>query len=328
MRRFFFSVLALSLLFGRSARAQSARAEMVSAVSVVVADSVITYSDIYDAVAEQAPTYRKTYGTDPQRFEQKINELKDQVVQLQVENKLILHDFTSSGYVTNVLEAFIDDRIREEIQQRFGGDRARFIKTIYASGMTYETYRRRERENFIIGYMKHQNGSDLNKILISPLKILGYYNDHQDTYKVGDQVKLRMIVVGQGADKPAGTAKQLADEVLAKINTGASFAQLAKEISSDSYRAEGGSRGWVDRGYFLGELDRVAFSLKPGEHSGVIELPEACYILQVEDVRPAHVRSLTEVRDDVERVLKTQEASRLYKKWINRLEKKTFIWYY
>lgn len=323
MRRFFFSVLALSLLLGRSARA-----EMVSAVSVAVADSVITYSEIYDAVADRAQTVRKVYGADPQRFEQEINKLRDQEVQLQVENKLILHDFITAGYVTNVLEAFIDDRIRDEIQQRFGGDRARFIQTIYKEGMTFETYRRKERENFIIGYMKHQNGSDLNKILISPLKIQQYYQDHQDTYKVGDQVKLRMIVVGQGADKPAGTAKQIADEVLAKINAGASFEQLAKEINSDSLRVEGGSRGWVDRGEYRAELDSVAFSLKPGEHSGVIDLPEASYILQVEDVRLAHVRPLTEVRDEVERALKAQESLRLYKKWINRLEKKTFIWYY
>ncbi|MGO8698798.1 MAG: peptidyl-prolyl cis-trans isomerase [Limisphaerales bacterium] len=323
MRRFFFSVLALSLLLGRSARA-----EMVSAVSVAVADSVITYSDIYIALADQVQTARNRYGADPQRFEQEINKLRDQEVQSQVENKLILHDFTSSGYVTNVLEAFVDDRIRDEIQQRFGGDRARFIKTIYARGMTFETYRRQERENFIIGYMKHQNGSDLNKILISPLKIQEYYNDHQDTYKVGDQVKVRMIVIGQGADKPAGTAKQLADEVLAKINAGASFEQLAKEINSDSFRATGGSRGWMDRRDFRPELESIAFSLKPGEHSGVIDLKEACYILQVEDVRLAHIMPLTEVRDEVERVLKTQESLRLYKKWMNRLEKKTFIWYY
>jgi parvulin-like peptidyl-prolyl isomerase len=169
----------------------------------------------------------------------------------------------------------------------------------------------------------------LKKILISPLKIQEYYNDHQDAYKLGDQVKLRMIVVGQGADKPAGAAKQLAEEVLAKINAGTSFAQMAKEInSSESQRAEGGSRGWVDRSELRAELDRVAFSLKPGEHSGVIDLPEASYLLHVEDVRPAHVKSLPEVRDEVERALKAQESLRLYRKWINRLEKKTFIVYY
>jgi parvulin-like peptidyl-prolyl isomerase len=323
MRRFFFLLCALPSLFP-----SPTQAELVSAVSVVVSDSVITAADIYDAVAERAQTARRVYAGDPQRFDQEVNKLRDQEIQRQVEDKLILHDFVTGGYVTNALEAYIDDRIREEIQQRFGGDRARFIKTIYAEGMTFETYRREEREKFIIGYMKHQNGSDLIKILISPLKIQQYYEAHQDTYKVGDQIKLRMIVIDQRSDKPAGTAKQMADEVLAKINSGVPFEQMAKVYSSGAQHAEGGSRGWVDRGEFRPELDRVAFSLKPGQHSDVIDLGEACYIIEAEDVRPAHVRSLTEVRDEVERVLKTQESLRLYRKWINRLEKKTFIWYY
>lgn len=323
MRRFFFFALAFSLLCR-----WPAQAEMVSAVSVVVANSVITYSDIYDAVAERARTARTVYASDPQRFEQEVNKIRDQEIQRQVEDKLILHDFITAGYVTNVLEAFIDDRIRDEIQQRFGGDRARFIKTIYAQGMTFETYRREEREKFIIGYMKRQNGSDLTKILISPLKILEYYNAHQDAYKVGDQVKLRMIVIDKNTAQPE-KAQQLAREVLAKINAGAPFEQMAKEVySSEAQRAEGGSRGWVDRGEFRPELDRLAFSLKPGEHSDIVDLPEACYILQVDDVHPAHIKSLTEVRDEVDRALKTQDSLRLYKKWINRLEKKTFIWYY
>jgi peptidyl-prolyl cis-trans isomerase SurA len=323
MRRFFFIALALGWLGGGVARA-----ELVSAVSVLVSDSVITYAQIYDAVADRAQTARRLYAGDPLRFEREVNKLRDQEIQKQVEDKLILHDFATAGYVTNVLEAFIDDRIREEIQQRFGGDRARFIKTLYAEGMTYETYRREEREKFIIGYMKHQNGSDMFKILISPLKIQQYYEAHQDTYKVGDQVKLRMIVIDQRSDQPPGTAKRLADEVLAKIKAGASFEQMARVNSSGMQRAEGGARGWVDRNEFRPELDRVAFSLHAGERSEVIELPEACYILEVEDAHPAHVRSLTEVRDEVERVLKDQESLRLYKRWINRLEKKTFIRYY
>jgi parvulin-like peptidyl-prolyl isomerase len=329
MRRLLFLAVALALFCGRPARA-----ELVSMVSVVVADSVITYAEIYDAVAERAQTARRIYAGDPQRFDQEVSKLRDQEIQRQVEDKMILHDFVTAGYVTNVLEAFIDDRIREEIQQRYGGDRARFIKTIYAEGMTYETYRRVERERFIIGYMKQQNNSDLRKVLISPLRIQQYYEQHQDVYKVGDQVKLRMIVVDQRSDMPAGASRRLADEVLAKINSGVDFGQMADEIqtsktyASGAARAEGGSRGWVDRAEYRPELDQVAFSLKPGQHSDVIEEPEACYILQADEVRPAHVKPLTEVRDEVERTLKAQESLRLYRKWINRLEKKTFIWYY
>ena len=103
---------------------------------------------------------------------------------------------------------------------------------------------------------------------------------------------------------------------------------MAKVYSSGAQRAEGGSRGWVDRGEYRAELDQVAFTLKASQHSDVINLPEASYILQVDEVRPAHVKSLDEVRGEVEGTLRSQESHRLYKRWIDRLEKKTFIWYY
>jgi peptidyl-prolyl cis-trans isomerase SurA len=76
------------------------------------------------------------------------------------------------------------------------------------------------------------------------------------------------------------------------------------------------------------ELVDAAFSLKAGERSGVIEFPEACFLLQVDEVRTAHVRPLSEVRDEIEKTLKAQEAVRLEKKWIDRLKNKSFVRYF
>jgi parvulin-like peptidyl-prolyl isomerase len=176
--------------------------------------------------------------------------------------------------------------------------------------------------------MIYQNNSNLRKILISPLKIEQYYSGHEDEFKVDDQVHLRMIVVNQQADSAPGMARRVAEEILAKIDSGVPFAEMAGVYSSGVQRAEGGDRGWVERSYFKPELAKEAFALKPSQHSGVIELPEACYLMMVEDVRPAHVRPLTEVRDDIERTLKSVESLRLRKEWIERLKRKSFIEYY
>ena len=75
-------------------------------------------------------------------------------------------------------------------------------------------------------------------------------------------------------------------------------------------------------------LDDVSFSLKPGEVSGVIQTPESVYLMLVEQTRPAHVRPLKEVRDDIEKTLRTQEQARLEREWIDGLKKKTFIRYF
>ena len=323
VKHFYFIAVGAFLVFGLPARA-----ELVSGVSIVVNDEVITRGEIMDQVAPKIQMLYSLYGIDQKRFDEEKGKVYDQQVEELVQRKLILHEFTASGYVTNVLEAFIDDQIKKNIQREYYGDRARLIKTLQAEGMTYEMYRRRERENFIVNYMGYQNVDEPKKILISPLKIEQFYKEHQDAFKVDDQVKLRMIVINQPADGSPGEAKRTADEVLAKIDSGVPFEEMAGIYSSGSKRAEGGERGWVDRSFFKPELARIAFSLKAGQHSGVIELPEGCYILMVEEVRPAHVKSLAEVRSDIERTLKTEEKSRLRKQWIERLKNKSFIQYY
>jgi parvulin-like peptidyl-prolyl isomerase len=326
-----FSVAGSLLLHALTARADVApgsnpRPDAVTGVAVVVADSVITKGEI-DANWEQGyPTLAKLYASDPARLQLELKKLSDQLIESMVEDKLILHDFANGGYNTNVLEDFINDRIRETIQEKYYGDRARLIRTLHEEGVTYEAWRRSQRELWIIRIMKDQNASQPRKILISPLKIQQYYDSHKDEFKMEDQVKLRMIVLTNSPD--GGSPKKLGEEILAKLDSGVPFAELASVYSTGSQRAEGGDRGWVNNTYFRPEISKVAFSLKPGEHSGVIEEPEACYILMVEEVKPAHIKSLMEVRDDITKTLRSKENLRLFELWMERLKRKTSVNFY
>jgi len=76
------------------------------------------------------------------------------------------------------------------------------------------------------------------------------------------------------------------------------------------------------------ELAEIAFGLKPGERSGVIETADACYVMLVEDTRSAHYKPLVDVRDQIDQVLTLEERGRLEKQWVNKLRKKTFTKYY
>jgi parvulin-like peptidyl-prolyl isomerase len=323
LMRYLFFILCAALL----TLAAPARAELVSGVSVVVNDAVITYSEIERAMEPKVQLAAKLYANDRAAFEAEVNKLRDQQLEQLIERKLILHEFVSAGYATNVVESFIDDQIRTDIQKNYYGDRARLIQTLHAEGMTYEMFRRQEREDFIIRYMVYQNVSAPKKVLISPLKIEQYYGNHKDEFKVDDEVKVRMIVIPDQTDAP-GEARKIATEILAKIDSGVPFKEMASVYSAGSQRAEGGDRGWVDRKFFRPELADAVFSLKPGQHSGIIEVAGSCYLMMVEDARIAHVKPLTEVRADIERTLKDQENSRLRDQWINRLKKKSFIEYY
>ena len=320
MRRFLF-------LFGGALLCSGlcVRAELINGVSVVVNDSIITYDQIESGIAPIVIDIAKQYGRDQASFDKEVQKLRDRQIEELVDRKVIIAEFKTAGY--NLPETFIDDAIRDEIRNKYYGDRARLTKTLQAQGITFEMFRQQQRERIILSYMSRHNASQ-EKILISPTKIENYYKDHQDDFKVGDQVKLRMIVIPQNAESTPGAAKKVAREILEKIDGGVPFAEMAGVYSSGSQRVEGGDRGWVDRSYLKPDLANVAFKLKPGQHSDVIELPEAVYVLLVEDARTARVRKLEEVRYDIEATLKNQEGSRLRKQWLDRLKNKAFVKYY
>jgi parvulin-like peptidyl-prolyl isomerase len=303
------------------------QAALVNGINAIVNDAIITYDQVERGIAPLTELLHRQYRNQPQVLEQKLQELRTRQIEELVERQLILAEFKSAGY--KLPESFIDDAVQEEIRKNFYGDRAKLTKTLQAEGMTKEEYRQQQREKIIVDYLRSQNLSS-QKILISPHKIETYFNEHRDQFKVGDQVKLRMIAVNQPRNAEPGTAKKIAQEILKKIENGTPFSEMASIYSDGSQRAEGGDRGWIDRdrSELKKELLDAAFALKAGEHSGVIEFPEACFLIQVDAVRPAHVQPLHEVRDEIEKTLKAEESVRLQKKWIDRLKSKSFVRYF
>ena len=92
-----------------------------------------------------------------------------------------------------------------------------------------------------------------------------------------------------------------------------------------SQKAQEGLTGWEDISKVNEAFRDAIAKLKPGEHTDVVDTSTACFLLRVEDRRPTHLKPLSEVRDEIEKTLRTQEKTRLYEKWIKRLEKKTLV---
>jgi parvulin-like peptidyl-prolyl isomerase len=127
------------------------------------------------------------------------------------------------------------------------------------------------------------------------------------------------------APPPPDPRRRLAEELLAKLDEGDSFESLAKVYSEGREAKDGGDWGWIGKDVLRKELGDVAFSLSAGQHSRVIETPEGYYILYVEAVRPAHVRPLSEVRDEIEKTLLQQQRQKMQEAWIKQLRAKAYI---
>jgi parvulin-like peptidyl-prolyl isomerase len=304
----------------------SSKPTLVNAIVALVNDKIITRERIEAAIIADDELLKRQYAAQPSALEERRETLRRDALESLVENELILHEFevqaAASGF--KFPENVIEDYIKSTIRRRYG-DRLRLLQSLQAKGLNYETFRKQVREDFIIHAMTSQNVS--SGILISPFKIENYYASHQDQFQVGDQVKLRMIVLAHKSDRGAEATRKLADEILAELKAGASFADMATQHSDGSQRSEGGDWGWIERTVLRADLTEAAFALKPGELSGVIEKPEGCFLMLVEDTRAARVRSLPEARDEIEHTLRTKEEQRLRKEWIDRLKGKSLVKY-
>ena len=104
-------------------------------------------------------------------------------------------------------------------------------------------------------------------------------------------VSFRQIVIPAQPDSAAkARARQLAESLLVELRHGADFATVAKRFSADSgSREQGGELGWFRRGVMVKEFEDVAFQLRPGEISPVVETAFGFHIIQLERVQPAEV---------------------------------------
>ena len=297
------------------------RAELADGILAVVNDKVITYAEVEDYARDAANALRQQYASQPDVYEQKLKDLTHDALDQLVERQLILHSFDTEGYrlPDSAMEEIIQDRIKEQF-----GDRVTLMKTLQARGMTYEQFRQQVRDQYISAALRNQNIQRV--VIVSPVKILDYYHSHQDDFKVDDQVKLRMIVLNKSSPDDTNAIK-FAHEIETKLKDGASFSEMAGIYSQGSQQHQGGEWDWVERSVLRKELADVAFSLNVGQVSDPINMPDAVYVMLVEDKRPAHLKPLPDVRAEIEKTLRTQQQARLQKQWIDGLKKKTFIRY-
>jgi peptidyl-prolyl cis-trans isomerase SurA len=303
-----------------AARAQAAPGELINGILVMVNDQVITYKDVTMAMREDEEFVRQRFGRQPQVLQEKLKALRAETLERMIEDRLVLNEFKSLN--RPLPDSYVEGRINEDIKQRFG-DRLTAIKTLQQGGVTFESYRDKMRDNTILQLM--WNARVPRDPVISPTRMENYYVANREKYRLEDRVKLRMIVL----TNRAGIAPlDLAKEIAKKVDDGASFSEMARIYSIGSQAADGGDWGWVEKKVLREDLAKVAFSLRAGQRSEPIETPTGVYLMYVEQIDPGHIRSLSEVREEIEATLKTEEIKRLRRQFVERLRKKSFIRYY
>lgn len=145
-----------------------------------------------------------------------------------------------------------------------------------------------------------------------------------------DEVHARhiLLMIPSTADEATvSKIRQRAERVAADMQ-GASeeeFISRAKEASQGPSAERGGDLGWFKRGDMLPAFENVAFKLKAGETSGVVESTFGLHIIRVIASRHIDPNSFEAHRDKIHQTLSNSEMQEQHPRWLAALKAKASI---
>ena len=144
-----------------------------------------------------------------------------------------------------------------------------------------------------------------------------YYTENQKRYTTPEERRASHILVKADKDAPKAErdkARAKAEALLAEVRKNpASFADIAKKNSDDEgSAAKGGDLDYFGRGAMVKPFEDAAFSLKPGEISGIVESDFGYHIIQLNAERGGQTKTFDEVRPEIENEIRGQLAQKRF----------------
>ena len=298
---------------------------VLDGLAATVNGKVITVSQVRQAIAvrvqvEKMGDHRYTQET----FDNLIANIENEALQDLIDKELIIDEFDLRGGV--IKQNFVDDSIDKFIQDRFAGDRQKFIEELRDTGMTLKAFRELREEALVVQYMRSINTNEVPPA--TPSERMKWLDDNGDRFRGKDYVHLRTITIPKSAGIPDTTAdsqRKLTEEIQGKIKEGADFGLMAKTYSEDSKARNGGDWGTVERDDFKTLLSDAAFKLKEHTVSSILEDERNFYLLWVEAAQRGRVPPLEEIREKVARFVLQEKRIAAHQKWMQRLRDKANI---
>jgi peptidyl-prolyl cis-trans isomerase C len=222
----------------------------------------------------------------------------------------------------DIPQAEVDARLAQ-IKQQFPSEDV-FKQSLAQQSMTLEQLREDATNDMRVAKMLE--GEVPAGAAVQPHDVTAFYEQNPDKFKQGERVRASHILIRTPENADAKTkeeARTKAAGVLNEVKAGKDFGELAKHHSQDpGSAAKGGDLGYFVQGQMVGPFDQVAFTLKPGAVSDVVETPFGFHIIKVADKQAARTVPLDEVKPQIEQFLQNQQRQQKTEAFVNSLKAK------
>lgn len=288
-----------------------------SKVVATVNGSAITHADLNMEINRLLPQELYHRNVTPE----KQAEIEKKALENLINAKLLSIEAKRQGLKINNSE--FKKRV-DAIKSSFQTKKA-FENALKKSGLTTTVFEEKMREGMMVERLLEKEV----KVSLADKDLEDYYNKNREKFKEPESVRLRYIYVRINLSELDGRkkAKERAKEAYSKIMAGSDFAKIAETYSNDMSRIKGGDVGFVHRGTMLQDIEEVAFSLKVGQVSEILETDIGYHIIKVEEKRASRYVPFKEIKDKLMKELTESMQKERLEGLIKRLRENAKIEY-
>ena len=247
----------------------------------------------------------------------KRSQIKKQVLENLIARELLYQESQKKGVKVDQKE--IEAQLTA-LKGRFPSE-VEFKKALSTMNLTEAELRFQfERDLAIRKLLDDQIGG---KSVVSEKESRAHYDSNLESFKKSEQVRAShiLIKVDPGADEAKkAEARTKIESLQAKLKNGEDFGALAKEYSEGPSGPKGGDLGFFGRGQMVKPFEETAFTMKPGQVSGMVETRFGYHLIMVIERTPESILSYEEVKDRLEQYLKQQKAQETIAAYVETLK--------
>jgi len=260
--------------------------ELVDRVIAVVGDTVLLLSDVQEELQQL-----EAGGQLPQDPQQR-EAVARQMVETRVSDLLLLTAARRQGVeVRNEEVNEVVEQTLNSVRRQFPNEAA-FNAALAQWGRTLDQYRaelfEQQRNQLLIQQFVAQRLRNRSRPLVSEEQVARAFQAQREALGTRPAtVSLQQVIVSPTPSAEArARARATAEDVLRQLNEGGEFAVLARRYSEDpGSREHGGDLGWFRRGRMVRTFEDMAFSLRPGQISPIVETEFGYHIIRLDRVR-------------------------------------------
>lgn len=348
MKKIYFFIFIALIVARISTIAQTEEKQVINKTVTVVNGEIILLSELEKNVKPLVDQY-KIITPLSERSEEKIRQLKRDVLNQMIDEKLLLQEAKKRKIV--VAKREIEDGTTE-VRKRFPSEEE-FKTELKKQELTESGFEKRIQEQLMVIKL-----IDLEvKAKVSPPKeeevtklydkIVSYIEGKKDPAVTPEEeneiaglaqffqrrtaerarVKHILIRVDKKADlKEKSAALAKIKEAQEKLKTGEDFSELAQKYSEDAgSKEQGGDLGFIVRGDMVPEFEKVAFSLPVGEISDMVETDFGYHLIKCEEKKAKSKLTFSEVKPELQEYLYRSKAEKIYQDFLKQLRSNAAI---